>query len=139
MQKFDTILKKMNMGVYMRILLVIIFLNISLFACEGDCMACHPGLLKDGKLDKKHQVLKTCVTCHTKEQMSKIDMGGGCGQDCWECHDVKKVAASGIKEHAGLEQCITCHVKLKKEGFMIEYKSSPSSGQPITLDSLLFK
>ncbi len=123
----------------MRILVAILFFSVSLFACEGDCMACHPGLLKDGKLDKEHQVLKSCVNCHTKEQMEKIDMGGGCGQDCWECHDVKKVSASGIKEHEGLQKCITCHLKLKKEGFLIEHKPSPSSGKPTTLDSLLFK
>ncbi len=124
----------------MRILLAILFLNIFLFACEGDCITCHPGLVKkDGKLDKEHQVLKTCVTCHTQEQMSKIDMGGGCGQDCWECHDVKKVSSSGIKEHEGLDKCITCHMKLKKGGFVFESKSSPSMGKPLTLDDLLSK
>ncbi len=121
----------------MRILFVLIFLKIFLFACEGDCMACHPDLLKKGKLDKEHQILKTCVTCHTKEQMSKIDMGGGCGQDCWECHDVKKVSSSGVKEHEGLDKCITCHMKLKKEGFIFENKPSPSSGKPITLDDII--
>jgi len=122
----------------MRILLTLIFLKIFLFACEGDCMACHPGLLKDGKLDKEHQVLKTCVNCHTKEQMIQIDMGGGCGQDCWECHDVKKVSKSDIKEHKGLNKCITCHMKLKKEGFIFERKSSPSTGRPTSLDDILF-
>ncbi len=123
----------------MPILFLLIFLKFTLFACEGDCIACHPGLLKDGKLDRDHQILSRCVNCHTKEQMSQIDMGGGCGQDCWECHDVNKVSSSGIKEHEGLNRCITCHIKLKKEGFIFKERPSANYGAPITLDDLIFK
>jgi len=87
-------------------------------ACEGDCVVCHPNLVKeDGKLDKDHAVLVTCKTCHTQEEMEKIDMGSGCGQDCWDCHDIKKVTASKVKEHNGLQTCIDCHVTIDKNMF----------------------
>ncbi len=120
------------------VLLSLFFVQLSLFACEGDCISCHPGLIKDGKFDKEHKVLKTCVTCHTKEQMSKIDMGGGCGQDCWECHDVTKVSKSGVKEHKGLDRCIKCHLKIQKES-LIFTTPSKDMAKPTTLDNLLFK
>jgi len=87
-------------------------------ACEGDCVVCHPNLVKeDGKLDKDHAILVTCKTCHTQEEMEKIDMGSGCGQDCWDCHDIKKVTASKVKEHNGLQTCIDCHVTIDKNMF----------------------
>ncbi len=92
--------------------------NISLSACEGDCVMCHPKLIKkDGKMDKDHAILVTCKTCHTQEEMEKIDMGSGCGQDCWDCHDIKKVTASKVKEHNNLQKCIDCHVTLDKNMF----------------------
>ncbi len=120
------------------VILLLFFIKLSLFACEGDCISCHPGLLKNGKFDKEHEVLKSCVTCHTKEQMSKIDMGAGCGQDCWECHDVKKVSTSGVKEHEGLDRCIECHLKIRKNSLIF---NSPLDGvgKPTTLDNILFK
>ena len=92
--------------------------NISLSACEGDCVMCHPKLIKkDGKMDKDHAILVTCKTCHTQEEMEKIDMGSGCGQDCWDCHDIKKVTASKVKQHNNLQKCIDCHVTLDKNMF----------------------
>jgi len=87
-------------------------------ACEGDCVLCHPKLIKeDGKLDKEHAILTTCKSCHTQEEMQKIDMGGGCGQDCWECHDIKKVTRSRVMQHQGLQKCIDCHLTLDKNLF----------------------
>ena len=104
-----------------KILLVIAILfisNMSLNACEGDCVMCHPKLVnKDGKMDKDHAILVTCKTCHTQEEMEKIDMGSGCGQDCWDCHDIKKVTASKVKQHNNLQKCIDCHVTLDKNMF----------------------
>jgi len=92
--------------------------NISLSACEGDCVMCHPKLIKkDGKMDKDHAILVKCKVCHTQEEMEKIDMGSGCGQDCWDCHDIKKVTASKVKEHNNLQKCIDCHVTLDKNMF----------------------
>ncbi len=120
------------------ILLFVVFLFMlsPLSACEGDCVLCHPKLVKeDGKLDKEHAILTTCKTCHTQEEMEKIDMGGGCGQDCWECHDIKKVTQSHIPQHQGLQKCIDCHLTLDKNlfgGGSVE----PFSSTP-TLDELI--
>ena len=110
--------------------------NMSLNACEGDCVVCHPKLVQEnGKLDKDHEVLITCKTCHTQEEMEKIDMGSGCGQDCWDCHDIKKVTASNVKEHRGLQKCIDCHITLNKNMFGGESVSAFS--QMPTLDTLM--
>ena len=92
--------------------------NMSVSACEGDCVMCHPKLIKEnGKMDEDHAILVSCKTCHTQEDMAKIDMGSGCGQDCWDCHDIKKVTASKVKQHNGLQKCIDCHVTLDKNMF----------------------
>ena len=115
-----------------------IFTFSSLNACEGDCVVCHPKLVKeDGKLDKDHSILVTCKTCHTQEEMEKINMGNGCGQDCWDCHDIKKVTASNVAEHRGLQKCIDCHITIDKSMFGGETSSAFS--QMPTLDSLMAK
>jgi hypothetical protein len=119
------------------VLVISLFIfNMSLNACEGDCVVCHPKLVQeDGKLDKDHEVLITCKTCHTQEEMEKIDMGSGCGQDCWDCHDIKKVTASNVAEHRGLQKCIDCHITLNKNMFGGESVSAFS--QMPTLDTLM--
>ena len=112
--------------------------NMMLNACEGDCVLCHPKLVqKDGKLDKDHEILVTCKTCHTQEEMEKIDMGSGCGQDCWDCHDIKKVTASKVKEHNGLQTCIDCHVTLDKNMFGGASSSAPAFSNIPTLNDLM--
>jgi hypothetical protein len=121
---------------FILVVLVVSLFNMSLNACEGDCVVCHPKLVKeDGKLDKDHAILVTCKTCHTQEEMEKIDMGSGCGQDCWDCHDIKKVTASNVAEHKGLQKCIDCHVTIDKSMFGGETVSAFS--QIPTLDSLV--
>jgi len=121
----------------MKYILFLFLLSLgSLYACEGDCVLCHPKLVKeDGKLDKDHAVLTTCKTCHTQEEMAKIDMGSGCGQDCWECHDIQKVTRSHVPQHQGLQKCIDCHVTLDKNlfggGSVEPFSATPS------LDDLL--
>ena len=110
--------------------------NTATQACEGDCVVCHPNLVKeDGKLDKDHAILVTCKTCHTQEEMEKIDMGSGCGQDCWDCHDIKKVTASKVKEHNGLQTCIDCHVTIDKS--MLGGSSTAAFTELPTLDDLM--
>ena len=105
-------------------------------ACEGDCVVCHPNLVQEnGKLDKDHAILVTCKTCHTQEEMEKIDMGSGCGQDCWDCHDIKKVTASNVEQHKGLQACIDCHVTIDKS--MLGGVSAPAFSELPTLDELM--
>ena len=122
-----------------KILLFVIaftFSTVNLQACEGDCVVCHPKLVQEnGKLDKDHEILITCKTCHTQEEMEKIDMGNGCGQDCWDCHDIKKVTASNVPEHQGLQKCIDCHVTIDKSLF--GGTSAPAFNEMPTLDELM--
>jgi len=114
---------------------ILAIFNMQAQACEGDCVVCHPNLVKeDGKLDKDHAILVTCKTCHTQEEMEKIDMGSGCGQDCWDCHDIKKVTASNVEQHRGLQECIDCHVTIDKS--MLGDSISEFSELP-TLDELM--
>ena len=120
------------------VLMALVFVSYSsLQACEGDCVLCHPKLVDaQGKMDKDHEILITCKTCHTQEEMEKIDMGSGCGQDCWDCHDIKKVTASKVKEHNGLQTCIDCHLTLDKNMFGGAESPSAFSEMP-TLDDLM--
>jgi hypothetical protein len=121
----------------MRLIIAISFIFlVHLFACSGDCVACHPKLIKkDGKMDKDHMILNRCKTCHqdgTKIEMLndsnatvpkfkivkvenvKEDSHTECGSDCWQCHDIKKVSNINIPEHKVLKDCIACHIKLDK-------------------------
>lgn len=99
------------------ILLTFSFISFS-FACSGDCISCHPNLVKEGKLDSDHQILKECITCHkvTSDDLNK--MGSLCGQDCWDCHSVEKTQKVVNPSHSSLSLCIDCHKKLNKEEFI---------------------
>jgi len=113
----------------------------NVIACSGECVACHPGLIKkNGKMDKDHEILDRCKKCHidgTKieiidKNVSEINASNirivkvegnitastshtECGDDCWECHDIRKVSLINIAEHKVLEKCIACHVKIDKD------------------------
>ncbi len=86
-----------------------------LFACDGNCVKCHPTLIKNGHLDKNHAILSTCMNCHKVDTDDLAKMGAICGQDCWQCHDVKKVMKIPNKAHLSLNKCIDCHTKLDKK------------------------
>jgi len=121
-----------------KLLLIVTFFIFNMYAqaCEGDCVVCHPNLVKeDGKLDKDHEILVSCKVCHTQDEMEKIDMGSGCGQDCWDCHDIKKVTASNVEQHRGLQQCIDCHLTIDKS--MLGGTSAPAFSELPTLDDLM--
>ncbi len=94
----------------------LIFL-VNLFACSGDCVACHPKLIKkDGKMDREHLILNRCKICHqdgTKIEMlsdtnssvpkfrivkiEKVseDSHTECGSDCWQCPNYQIRVQSG--------------------------------------------
>lgn len=118
------------------IILICFFSSIYAFGCEANCAVCHPSIVdKQGNYTKGHEGLKTCVTCHTPEELSKIDMGEeACGQDCYECHDKNKIVNSGVKEHEILVSCDECHMA-KKE--ILEIINSPLKSPKNSLKSLL--
>lgn len=125
------------MNKFLLLIATLFIFNINAQACEGDCVVCHPNLVKEnGKMDKDHAVLVTCKTCHTQEEMEKIDMGSGCGQDCWDCHDIKKVTASKVKQHNGLQACIDCHLTINKD-MLGGGSSAPAFSGLSTLDDLM--
>ena len=97
----------------------VLFLLLSslLFACEGDCMKCHPVLLQKKQLNADHKVLATCVECHQTNNDDLGKMGALCGQDCWDCHSVAKVKQVNNPSHMVLDECIKCHSKLDKNLF----------------------
>jgi len=94
------------------LLLTLLLAGASLFACDGNCVSCHPKLVKNGKMDKNHKILRTCIQCHTKKENEKNH--GACGQDCWQCHDITKVNKIDIPQHRALPKCIKCHESINK-------------------------
>ncbi|TLD97321.1 hypothetical protein LS71_000765 [Helicobacter jaachi] len=95
--------------VYRILALYVIFVG-ALWACTGDCKACHQNL--DFQNDIRHRPMTECKTCHTDAKMAQIDMGG-CGKDCFACHDIQKVQAQALaKEHYVINACIQCHSQL---------------------------
>jgi hypothetical protein len=102
-------------------LIVFVFFITFSFSCDGNCVSCHPKLVKNGTLDQHHAILDNCKTCHSKEALANVNMGASCGKDCWECHSVKKVASISVPEHLVLPKCIECHKKLKNVNNLQQY------------------
>jgi hypothetical protein len=95
-------------------IVLILTITLRVVACDGDCVKCHPTLMKSGSLDNNHKILSKCINCHKITSNDLERMGSLCGQDCWECHSVNKVMSIKNKEHEALNKCIDCHVKLYK-------------------------
>ena len=113
---------------------------LAIFACDGDCIKCHPALIKSGHLDKNHEILSTCIKCHKVTSDDLQRMGAICGQDCWQCHDVKKVMKIPNKAHLSLNRCIDCHTKLdKKDDMFSGYKEFSFPQQNNSLQNRLQK
>lgn len=91
------------------ILLLAFFLFSPLSACSGDCMTCHPALLKTIDTDSRHTMMKTCIRCHSANPEKMAE----CGSDCFACHPVAKIEASRVAEHQVIRECRDCHMKLK--------------------------
>lgn len=81
------------------------FLSLYSYACSGDCMACHP-VLKESIKEKHHQILVSCVACHTKTPTTMVE----CGGDCFACHSQNKLIESNRMEHQNLSSCKECHI-----------------------------
>ena len=104
----------------------------TLFACDANCLACHPKLAPNGKYDNNHKILKRCTNCHTQDPNEEDH--GACGADCWECHDIQKVGDVNIPEHKVLAKCIKCHESVDKHLF--EKGANPLMRQGSLLDTL---
>lgn len=95
----------------MKQILITFFLifTIQALGCTGDCMTCHPALLKNIDFDKRHKPMTTCIKCHSADPAKMAD----CGSDCFACHPVTKIEGKGIEEHRVIRECRDCHMKMK--------------------------
>ncbi len=89
----------------------LIFLACFLFACESNCLNCHPKLKPletnpENPLYKEHHFLVTCTKCHPNHPSKGDDQ---CGADCFVCHSREKLIKSSIPEHQRLKTCTKCH------------------------------
>jgi len=89
----------------------LIFLFSLLFACESDCIICHPKLkaLENNPKNpyyKQHHFLKSCTKCHKNHPQKGVDK---CGADCFDCHSRQKLINTPIPEHRKLKNCTKCH------------------------------
>ena len=93
----------------MKILLLILLLATLSFGCTGDCMTCHPALLKTIETDMRHKPMLTCIKCHSANPAKMAD----CGSDCFACHPVEKIEKANIAEHKVIRECRDCHMQMK--------------------------
>lgn len=88
-----------------KFLFLLISLSIYTFACSGNCMQCHPVLEKSIK-KQHHQILTSCIKCHTKPAAGMSE----CAGDCFACHSQNKLIKSDRVEHQNLSTCKECHI-----------------------------
>lgn len=90
----------------MKYILFLILFSVFLFACTGDCLSCHPKLVKTIDTDERHKPMLTCINCHSADPNKMAD----CGADCFACHSMKKIYAAKVKEHNVIQSCRECHM-----------------------------
>lgn len=95
----------------MKILILFVFSLLPLLGCTGDCMTCHPALLKNIDSDLRHKPMMTCIKCHTANPVKMAE----CGSDCFACHPIAKIEGARVREHVVIRECRDCHLKLKTQ------------------------
>lgn len=93
----------------MKIIGLLLVVLLELLGCTGDCMTCHPALLKNIDNDHRHKPMTTCIQCHSANPSKMAD----CGSDCFACHPIAKIESARVAEHAVIRECRDCHMKLK--------------------------
>ena len=109
----------------MKIIILILTAYLSLFACTGDCLTCHPKLVPTINTDLRHKPMLTCIKCHSANPVKMAD----CGSDCFSCHSIEKIEKPHVKEHEVIRGCRDCHMKLKEE--MLSAPAQQSKQQPL--------
>lgn len=107
----------------MKTIALFFILLLPLWGCTGDCMTCHPALLKTIDTDMRHKPMLTCIKCHSADPAKMAD----CGSDCFACHPIAKIEGAKVAEHAVIRECRDCHMKLKTK---VELDVSPK-GQSV--------
>lgn len=111
----------------MKIVTLILFLMMSLFACTGDCLTCHPNLVPTINEDVRHKPMLTCIKCHSANPNSMAE----CGSDCFGCHSMEKINKPNVREHDVIQGCRDCHVGLKEKMMNVPETRGQSYQQPL--------
>jgi hypothetical protein len=117
----------------MKYLIVLILFTLSLFACTGDCLTCHPKLIPTINTDLRHKPMLTCIKCHSANPNSMAE----CGSDCFSCHPMEKINKANVREHDVIQACRDCHVGKKEKLF--DLSISPNQSHADTLKGFLIK
>ncbi len=118
----------------MKYLLALLVFTISLLACTGDCLTCHPKLVPTIETDLRHKPMLGCIKCHSAEPTSMAE----CGDDCFGCHPMEKINKANVREHDVIQTCVNCHVDANKELFDLS-NSFNQSRKESTLKEFLTK
>ena len=111
----------------MKYILLFLLFSLSLLACTGDCMTCHPKLVPTINEDLRHKPMLTCINCHSTEPNKMAE----CGADCFACHPMSKINKPNIREHDVIQACRDCHVGVKEKLFDISKSFNQSHTQPL--------
>lgn len=115
----------------MKTITLLFILLLPVWGCTGDCMSCHPKLLKTIDTDTRHSAMKTCIKCHAANPEKMAD----CGSDCFACHPAAKIEGAGVKEHEVIRECRDCHMKLKAS-LQLQTLPQGQSVKPVLRDFL---
>lgn len=111
----------------MKYLIILISLTLTLMACTGDCMTCHPKLVPTINEDLRHKPMLTCIECHSPDPSAMAE----CGSDCFACHPMEKINKMPIEQHRIINECRDCHMKMKAEMAEIPLESGQTHRQPL--------
>lgn len=111
----------------MKHLALLIFFNLVLLACTGDCLSCHPKLVKTIDTDARHKPMLTCINCHSANPNKMAD----CGADCFACHSMKKIYAAKVKEHDVIQSCRECHMNAADKLFNMSKSLNQSNDESL--------
>jgi hypothetical protein len=100
---------------------------MSLLACTGDCLTCHPALEANIQNDERHKPMLGCINCHAADPSKMAD----CGSDCFGCHPMEKIDKTGVREHGVIRQCRECHMRMKEELFDLTTPKEQSTTKPL--------
>ncbi len=106
----------------MKYLFALVLLSISLLACTGDCLTCHPKLVPTINEDTRHKPMLTCIRCHAPDPSKMAD----CGAECFACHSMKKINSANVREHDVIQGCRDCHVGANEKIFDTSHRSNQS-------------
>jgi len=126
MEDFSLKISKYNC--IMKYLLSLLFITtISLMACTGDCLTCHPKLIPTINEDIRHKPMLTCIECHSADPNSMAE----CGSDCFGCHPIEKIEKPNIREHDVIRECRDCHLEMQNEALDITGTFGQSTQKPL--------